>query len=632
MRISVIILFFAVLASRTSARTITVDDNGPADFNRVQAAIDSSIKGDTVVVLPGIYKGSGNRDIDFKGKAITVRSSDPNDPCIVAGTVINAEGSEADQHRGFYFHLKEGPSSVLDGFTITGAYQNTGGSDLFRGGGIFCTGSSPTIRNCIISGNLAGEGGGIEIYYGSHPKVSNCKMTGNTSGNWGGGINIYRQSSAEVEDCEFSGNTGSRGGGIVVNSESSLVMERCRLVGNTAIYGGGLNNSSNNGLLIVTDCEFIGNTGNYGGGINCTGDYNNFSYFTNCKVQGNDGHYGGGIEVDAVFTTTPGHTIFRNCLVTDNIATYYGGIEIYQASAEFINCTIANNTATFRVGGMYALDRTTILNSIIACNTAPRDIDVIVATVSYSCVPSGVSGVGNIYAEPCFVDANNPDPNLRDYHLGPDSACIDAGDPNSDFGLEPEPDGGRINMGFYGNTPEATCKGGLVLQNYNLMSRTRVNRTTFDYVYTMTLNNNSPNDAYNVKVDLLDAPNNVTVNDANVSFDFIEAGTSAESDNTFAIRVDRAIVVDVTIISWRATYESANANGGTSETMFTTMIPLEPIPGDLVLDGVIDIEDLAVLLRQWIWEGETGAIEEDLTGDGKVNFSDLSRIGEHWQH
>jgi hypothetical protein len=43
-----------------------------------------------------------------------------------------------------------------------------------------------------------------------------------------------------------------------------------------------------------------------------------------------------------------------------------------------------------------------------------------------------------------------------DYHLQSESPCIDAGDPNSPVGLEPEPNGGRINLGAYGGTNQAS--------------------------------------------------------------------------------------------------------------------------------------------------------------------------------
>jgi len=58
----------------SQARTITVDDDRPADFNNIQAAIDDANHGDDIVIADGTYTGPQNRDIDFLGKAIIVRS------------------------------------------------------------------------------------------------------------------------------------------------------------------------------------------------------------------------------------------------------------------------------------------------------------------------------------------------------------------------------------------------------------------------------------------------------------------------------------------------------------------------------------------------------------------------------
>lgn len=90
------------------------------------------------------------------------------------------------------------------------------------------------------------------------------------------------------------------------------------------------------------------------------------------------------------------------------------------------------------------------------------------ASVSYSDVEGGWLGEGNINAAPYFVDPNNGDYHLKSQDGRWDQAseswvidetsspCIDAGDPNDPVGLERFPNGGRINMGAYGGTPEAS--------------------------------------------------------------------------------------------------------------------------------------------------------------------------------
>ena len=85
----------------------------PGDYPTIQSAIDNCNNGDVVIVSPGIYTGDGNRDIGFLGKAITVTSVDPNDPNIVAATIIDCQGTEIEPHRGFYFHNGEDENSVL---------------------------------------------------------------------------------------------------------------------------------------------------------------------------------------------------------------------------------------------------------------------------------------------------------------------------------------------------------------------------------------------------------------------------------------------------------------------------------------------------------------------------------------
>ena len=83
-------------------------------WERVRAAASLPVliynRGASAAVADGTYTGAGNKDLDYKGKAITVISE--NGPEI---TIIDCEG----EGRGFWFHTNEGENSVLSGFTIT---------------------------------------------------------------------------------------------------------------------------------------------------------------------------------------------------------------------------------------------------------------------------------------------------------------------------------------------------------------------------------------------------------------------------------------------------------------------------------------------------------------------------------
>jgi len=76
------------------------------------------------------------------------------------------------------------------------------------------------------------------------------------------------------------------------------------------------------------------------------------------------------------------------------------------------------------------------------------------------------AGTGDISEDPLFADPDNGDFHLKSKYGrwngsgwvndNETSPCIDAGAPSDDYSNEPKPNGGRINMGAYGNTPEAS--------------------------------------------------------------------------------------------------------------------------------------------------------------------------------
>ena len=83
------LMVMIVLTADAKSATIVVNADGTGDYATIQDAIDNATASDEVVLQPGNYAGQGNRDIEFHGKAITVRSTDPDSVIIVEATCIS---------------------------------------------------------------------------------------------------------------------------------------------------------------------------------------------------------------------------------------------------------------------------------------------------------------------------------------------------------------------------------------------------------------------------------------------------------------------------------------------------------------------------------------------------------------
>ena len=205
-------LVLAVL-SVASARTWYVKPDGTGDAPTIQAGVDSATAGDEVVLGDGTFTGDGNRDIEYGGKAIVIRSHSRSPAaCIIDCEALYPE----DQHHGFRF-LGEGPGSVLEAVTVTNAWESWGGP----GGAVQCSSASPTITDCVFSGNSAFIGGGMGCASGSSPAVINCTFYGNFAFA-SGGIVCQDYSCPTIRGCTFSANTR---GALAASENSSLTVE-----------------------------------------------------------------------------------------------------------------------------------------------------------------------------------------------------------------------------------------------------------------------------------------------------------------------------------------------------------------------------------------------------------------------
>ncbi|MHC4477244.1 MAG: choice-of-anchor Q domain-containing protein [Planctomycetota bacterium] len=411
----IFVLIMALATLPCGGRTITVDNDGPADFNSIQAAISDSNDGDTVVVCPGTYTGDDNRDIAFLGRAITVRSTDGNVPNVVGGTVIDCERRGC----GFVFSYGEDANSVLDGLTITNGHS-------YRGGGILCHSSSPTIINCDIIGNEAEQdGGGMSNENRSSPHVQNCRFINNSAARGGGVANVL-DSSPVLADCTFSGNVAGDDGGGMYNYEDrrgDTTLISCSFVGNRVLAGGG-----GGGIAIdrsnatAINCLFSGNRATVGGGIR-TYDCVRVLTLLNCAFSENRSQHGRALSCGPNRCIVPAEVYITNCVLWD------GGQEIRNDGWDQI--TVSHSDV--QDGNLCCYD------------------------------PYGriVWALGNIEADPCFAFP-------ADGHLMGGSPCIDAGTntpvpelPTTDAdgnprSLDGDGDGNSVaDMGVYEYNPAA---------------------------------------------------------------------------------------------------------------------------------------------------------------------------------
>lgn len=231
--------------------------------NRSYAAIQQAIMDandfEQIVVYPGTYAES----INFMGKSITIRSTDPNDWRIVEATIIDPGGLG----RAVTFNSREDANSILSGFTITGGAAVGTGND--SGGGICCDHASPTIQNCVVKNSYAERHGGGMYAIGSSVHISSCIFTENQSSDSGGGLFIDANSVANVTGCIFTENLSLQSGGGMVNGPNSIsTTVGCVFSDNLSNEdGGGMVNDANS-LATIINCTFTGNTAlRCGGGM-----------------------------------------------------------------------------------------------------------------------------------------------------------------------------------------------------------------------------------------------------------------------------------------------------------------------------------------------------------------------------
>ncbi len=138
-----LLVFLGLLINYSKADNIEV----PGEVATIQAGIDLAKDGDVVLVGPGEYNGR----LNFKGKAITVKSSQGP----LATTITGSAGMYTAL---VTFKNGEGENSILEGFRIEGGWL-----------GVYCENSGPTIKGNIFINQNTTEWAAISLAGSGYP-------------------------------------------------------------------------------------------------------------------------------------------------------------------------------------------------------------------------------------------------------------------------------------------------------------------------------------------------------------------------------------------------------------------------------------------------------------------------------
>jgi parallel beta-helix repeat protein len=354
--------------------------------------------------------------------------------CLVEGNVI----TECDgQSYGAAVRIKGWDYIVT--FTDNVINDNVTG----YGSGVCLLGQEGTAvitDNIMAENHSEGGSGGAGVYFGmtdSTVTISGNTFARNRCGKGGACYTEGANSSAVIAGNHFEANRGGKGGAILCDTAADIADNV--FASNWASYDAGAIQVRAPAVTIANNL-FVGNCVSIGG------------YGAGGAVQGS------------------GDVTLANCTFVGNKAQHGGAIGIYYATGAVRNCIFYQNVGYDGDGAVFPVN-----------------------IMSYCALTTTVQGEGIIRVQtPCFPEVGHwhdndtpsyPDDDYYvygDYHLkspygrwdprannddggwvydSVSSPCIDRGDPASVYAEEPMPNFGRINMGAYGNTAEASKSG-----------------------------------------------------------------------------------------------------------------------------------------------------------------------------
>lgn len=454
-----------VLCVRASAETA---GDGTADnpLSSIQEAIDQAQPGTIIQVAAGDYQEA----LRVEGRSIDLRGGfdDTFAERIPATHLTSIDASSAE---GSALAVLAASTVRLSGFRLTGGHGLPDGDGVgAHGGGLSISESSVTIEHNLIEDNDVTSAAEESIEY------------------VGGGVLAHTNSSLELLYNVIRANRAGRGAGVAAfGGTQRIVGNEIRDNVSVGDHGGGL-------YLAGPSIEVLANTivGNtvgeragygWGGGV-LVFDGDSQATLAYDVIQHNSAPDSG----SGVFIDDGAQALLSNELINSNACGSATGAALYidgldpsiPSAAMVVNTTLADHPCgddaemepiLIEQGSALVLRNSIIWDSGRSGPVVDAD-ETSGFKASYSLAAAPLQGPGNLSLDPLFAD-----PATEDFHLrstagrfvaaqgqdtgtwvddGQDSPGIDAGDPNIDVGVEPEPNGGRINMGAFGGTDQAS--------------------------------------------------------------------------------------------------------------------------------------------------------------------------------
>ncbi len=324
---------------------------------------------------------------------------------------------------------------VTNGVSPTsGLGEYTAGRDKADGDCIWMSGTPLTARNChfrgnrgavrrVTSDNPPGYGGVILLAGASgNSAFTNCTFTGN----WGGWATTGLKTTTTM--TRYGGTIDIR----LSTASSKVDFESCTLaynLGDTLYIPGGLHVEV--GKVNMHNCIIFGNrhgqqtVAGIGHDIHVRGSSSlNLSY---CRLAAEDPDNLGVpladyVSVASTATFTCDNLTFGDPLFATSLEDFTSRVKVVGSG---------NYAGYSYIGTSYNVSKNTIANT----GYANANFDVHLRSIAGMSRNDGTR----------YEDEGNYSP------------AIDAGDPDSAYANEPDPNGERVNLGAYGNTAEASC-------------------------------------------------------------------------------------------------------------------------------------------------------------------------------